>query len=93
MIAAADAPPIDRSISLSDRASPLWDLVDRPMMTRILAPNTSPDVRRLHELCLFATLTMALHERVERSILAGDPPAVVPGEAALPTLEPAGLGA
>lgn len=66
--------PYIRDAILAEASSPLWSVVDRSVVDRLLRPSTSPDLRRLSENALFAILTMFEHERVDRAVRASDPP-------------------
>jgi asparagine synthase (glutamine-hydrolysing) len=78
-----------REAMLSRPRSPLWAFLHRPMVERLLAPGTSPDVRRLHQLPLFAAYTMFLFEAIEEELAAEPLAAVPPSTEPLPTSGPA----
>jgi hypothetical protein len=78
-----------REAMLSRPRSPLWAFLHRPMVERLLAPATSPDVRRLHQLPLFAAYTMFLFEAIEEELAAAPLAAVPPPTEPLPTSGPA----
>lgn len=62
-----------RETMLGRSASPLWSFVDRRMLERMLAADTAPRTRRLHQLPLFAAYTMFLHEAIEAELAARRP--------------------
>ena len=66
--------PHARETILSRTSSPLWDYLHRRTVERLLAPGTSADERRLHQLPLFAAYTMFLYEGIEEEL--GPPPSV-----------------
>ena len=60
-----------RDVALSSPSSRLWDYIHRPRLERLLNPATDASERRVHQLALFASLTMFAYEDVERRLRAG----------------------
>ncbi|MHB8458861.1 MAG: hypothetical protein ACYDAK_11875 [Candidatus Limnocylindrales bacterium] len=57
-----------REVCLSDSRSRLWAFIDRRELERLLAPSTSPALRRLSQLPLFAAITLFKYERIATTI-------------------------
>jgi hypothetical protein len=62
-----------REMAVSSSGSRLWDYVDRRLLERLLDPATDASVRRVHQLPLFATLTILAYEEAERRLQSGAP--------------------
>ncbi len=69
-----------RDVALSSPSSRLWDYIDRPHLERLLNPATHASERRVHQLALFASLTIFAYEDFERRLRAGQPSMAAPGE-------------